>query len=528
VTDEPSEFSVRGEIFINKSDFAEYNRGFEDKYANPRNLAAGSLRNQKSSIVAHVPLNMLSYEGDFPAPSPESGHLDSHIKILSRMASLGFPVNPNLAFFSNDPDARSLVNDLFPAMTTGDIQDISEYVAERMSARDDLDYEIDGLVVKVNEIAVRQRLGATAHHPRWAMAFKFDSPVAHTVLKDIQVQIGRNGRVTPVAILEAVRVGGSVVSRATLHNQEYIDILELGIGDRVSISKRGDIIPAVDKVLEKARESPTVFKLPSDCPFCGKKIEKTGAHHFCMNRACPERIKRAIVYFAGRNQMDIDTLGEKTIDVLLDNGLIKGIADLYDFDYSRLQGLEGFKERKIENLRRSIEKSKEQPFHKVLAALGLEGLAGNTVRELIRRGFDSVEKLITAASNGDSASFADLDGFGDVTSRLIIDQFTDPENLRLIRRLRKAGLNFSEKGGPDDLPEIFQNQIWVITGTLLSFSPRQKAVEEIEVRGGRVSAGVTSKTTHLLAGASPGSKLAKARELGVQIVNEEEFRKMLE
>ena len=446
------------------------------------------------------------------------------------MMSLQLPINPNLAFFSDDQTLLSFVTDHFPTASIGNIQDLSDYVVGRMEARKALDYEIDGLVVKVNEIPVRDMLGSTSHHPRWAMAFKFDSPAATTILKDVQVQIGRNGRVTPVALLEPVRLGGSMVSRATLHNQEYIDMLELGVGDEVSISKRGDVIPAVDKVIDKNTMHPTVFKIPQACPFCTEKLQKIGAHQFCTNRACRERLKRSIVYFAARNQMDIDTLGEKTIDFLLENGFVKSIPDLYSFDYSRLLGQEGFKERKIDNLHRSIEKSKEQPFHKVLAALGFEGLAENTVRELVRGGFDSIDKIITAASAGEVASFADLDGFGEITARLIIKHFTDRSNLQLIMELRTLGLKFSEEipsSGPEAISKAFQSQIWVVTGSLDFFHSRQKAVAEIEARVERVTATVTANTTHLLCGASPGSKLLRARKLGVRVVSEEEFRLML-
>jgi len=515
------DIAVRGEIFIKKSEFEKYNKLFENKYSNPRNLAAGSLRNLRSSTVAGVPLNMFAYEGYYEGGS-------GHAEILAHLNELKFPVNKNLALFSGDEIFLNKMEEKLPGITTGPVNRIFRYMAERTKKRETLDYEIDGLVVKVNGIKLREELGETSHHPRWAIAYKFDSPEAETTLEDIVIQIGRNGRVSPVAILTPVQIAGSVVSRATLHNQEYIDILELGIGDRVSISKRGDVIPAVEKVIEKAEEEPSIYKIRENCPFCGTEFVKDGAHHFCKNRECPERIKRSLVFFVAKGQMDIDTLGEKTIEFLLEKGFIKNIPDIYSFDYDRLLGEEGFKEKKIENIKNSIKKSLENDFAAVFTSLGFEGIGKVAVADLIKAGFDSFEKIREAATLGDVEIFSEIPGFGDITAQFLIEHFTDTENLKIIDALAEAGLKVKadEKSEPEE-EQIFEGKTWVITGSFENYNPRGRAAEEIEKRGGKVTTSVTSKTTFLLAGEGAGSKLAKAEKLGIQIINEEEFTSLL-
>lgn len=523
ITHENMDFSVRGEIYINKSEFARYNQTFDNKYANPRNLAAGSLRNIKSAVVAKVPLKIFNYEGYFTPP-----FTNDHILILSKLKENGFSINKNMGYFSDDSEKRSIVKEKLPEIICGTINELPDYVKHRVEQRDALDYEIDGLVIKVNEIDVRDVLGYTAHHPRWAIAFKCDAPTAQTRLKEIQVQVGRNGRVTPVGILEPVKIAGSTVARATLHNQEYIEMLELGAGDFVSISKRGDIIPAVEEVVEKSPENPTVFKFPRACPFCNSKLEKDGAHHFCKNRACPERVKRSIIYFAAKDQMDIDTLGEKTIIFLFDKGLIKNIPDLYTFDYNELLKEEGFKEKKINNIKNSLKNSKNKPFREVLTALGFDGLGTSAVSELINNGFNSIDKIIEVASRGDVENFACIEGFGEITANLLIKHFTDSQNLTLINTLKKLGLNFEEEIKEREEASLpFNGQVWVITGSFEHFVPRSKAAEEIKKRGGKVVNAVSTKTTHLLAGSAAGSKLQKAQKLEVTIVDEPQFLGML-
>ena len=519
---EKKPLAVRGEIFLPKKDFATYNAEFADKYANARNLAAGSLRNLKSSVVARVPLQIFVYEGTL------EGGPRSHMQTLALLRELGFAVNPRLAFFSDDPDRRRRVSAAFRDIVCEPVAELAGHLEQRRRERDSLPYEIDGLVVKVDELDAREELGFTAHHPRWALAFKFEAPQARTRLLDVVIQVGRNGRVTPVAVLEPVAISGSTVSRATLHNQDYIDMLELGVGDEVSISKRGDIIPAVEEVVEKEGEHPSIYRLPDRCPFCASLLVKEGAHHFCKNESCPERLKRILAHFCGKDQMDIETLGWKTLFQFFEKGWIRAIPDIYTFDYDRLLGQEGFKEKKIANIKEGVRRSKEQPFERVLTALGFEGIASAVVDDLIAHGYDSVDKIIAAAKKNEWESFAAIEGIGETTGKLIVEHFRKPKNLELIAKLKKLGLKFTaEKKKERKIDDSFAGQVWVITGTFANFNPRSKAAQEIEARGGKVADNVSARTSHLLVGANPGSKLAKAEKLGLEIVDEAGFVKRL-
>lgn len=520
---EPSPFAVRGEIYITRRDFERFNAEVSEKYANPRNLAAGSLRNQKSFQAARVPLNIFVYEGFF-----QSGLYDDHLQVQRQLQDLGFRLNPRLGFFSDDEGKRLRARRLFPDSTVAPLSELEEYLRRQGALRTQVPYDIDGLVIKVVEMNVRQELGTTAHHPRWAMAYKFDSPQGRTVLLAVQIQVGRNGRVTPVAQLKPVALSGSMVTRATLHNQDYIDMLELGIGDEVSISRRGDVIPAVDEVLEKSEQTPGIFKLPMQCPFCRQPLLKEGAHHFCRNEACPERRRRALIYFCAKEQMDIESLGEKTIAFLFDKGWVQSIPDIYRFDYGRLAGEEGFKEKKIARIRAGVEASRSRPFARVLAAMGFEGLASAVATALIAHGFDNVDKIIAAAHKNDPEIFAAIEGVGETTARQLIGHFSKFENLQLIAELKAAGLQFgAEKSALERIDDSFAGQVWAITGSFAAFVPRSLAVAEIEKRGGQVSENVGARTSHLLVGSHPGSKLSKAEKNGLTIVSEADFLRMI-
>ncbi len=539
---EDGNLAVRGEIYITRADFERFNSGLAEKYANPRNLAAGSLRNLKSALAARVPLNIFVYEGFFsvgpgdPPPgdaaSTAARRGDSsrdHLEVLARLRELGFRVNPRLGFFSDSEPRRQHALRLLPEIAAiAPVAGVEEYLRRRAADRSAVPYDIDGLVMKVDDLDARLELGFTAHHPRWAMAYKFDSPQARTELLAVQVQVGRNGRVTPVALLQPVLLSGSTVTRATLHNQDYIDMLELGIGDQVSISKRGDVIPAVEEVLEKAELRPSIYKLPGECPFCAAPLVREGAHHFCPNGECPERRRRALSYFCAKEQMDIETLGEKTIAFLFEKGWVRTIPDIYRFDTRLLEGEEGFKERKIARIRESIEASKSRPFVRVLASLGFEGVAAAVAAALITHGFDDIDKIIAVAAQGNWEAFAAVEGIGETTARQLVGHFSAVANLGMIASLRDSGLCFHAAGpAAGRIDDSFAGQVWVITGSFAAFNPRSQAADEIRKRGGRVAESVTSHTTHLLAGANPGSKLAKAEKLGVPVVSEEEFLKHL-
>lgn len=361
----PVTVAVRGEVFLAQSIFDSINEKLEEPYANPRNFASGTLRRVKSREVAEVPLSIYVYEGFF---EKQPG---THHEILEQLEDLGFRLNPRVGFFSDGP-ALSSVKSRHPTWHTGALKDIPDFLEAEREGRDRLDYEIDGIVVKVDEVSVRERLGYTGHHPRWAIAFKFESPEGATTVKAIEVQVGRTGRITPVARVEPVKISGATIANVTLHNQEYIDMLELAVGDRVAVSRRGDVIPAVERVLEKNETGAATWKLPGSCPTCGTRLLKQGAHHFCPNSACPDQVRGRLNFFVGRGQMDIEGLGPETVDVLIRNGLARDVDDLYFFDPDKLLDLPGFGEKKVAQIREGIEKSKGQPFHVVFASLGID------------------------------------------------------------------------------------------------------------------------------------------------------------
>ena len=519
----PVTVAVRGEIFLARSMFARVNTGMEELYANPRNLAAGTLRRVKSREAAAVPLEIFVYEGFFDAPR------GSHREILDELAELGFRLNPRVGYFTDGPEQEE-VRARHPGWTVGAIAEVSAFIEAEKRDRAGLDYDIDGIVIKVNEIPAREALGSTGHHPRWAVAFKFESPEGATTVSAIEVQVGRTGRITPVARVEPVQISGATISNVTLHNQEYIDMLELAVGDRVAVSRRGDVIPAVERVLEKNEAGHSVWKLPETCPSCRTGLQRLGAHHFCPNPACPDQVRGRLNFFAARGQMDIEGLGPETIDVLLKNGLVHDIHDIYTFDTVKLLELPGFGEKKVAAIREGIGKSRDRPFHTVLQSLGIPDIGQKATELLIEAGCTDIDALLALADAGDPAPLLEIHGIGERTAETLIRELCRPETRRRIEGLRKAGLAMAESGEntADRLPQTFLGQTWCVTGSFSSFSPREKAMEEVRRRGGKVSAGVTSKTTHLLAGKNPGSKAEKAKKLGTAIVTEEEFLALLE
>jgi DNA ligase (NAD+) len=510
--------AARGEIFLAKSRFARVNTAMEEPYANPRNLAAGTLRRVKSREAAGVPLEIFVYEGFFETPRR------SHTEVLEEMEELGFRLNPRVGFFTNAPVSKE-TRGRHPTWGTGGLADIGDFIEAEKRGREGLDYEIDGIVIKVNEIAARESLGYTGHHPRWAVAFKFESPEGATTVNAIETQVGRTGRITPVARVEPVRISGAMISNVTLHNQEYIEMLELAVGDRVAISRRGDVIPAVERVLEKNEAGNTVWKLPDDCPTCHSSLEKVGAHHFCPNPSCPDQIRGRLNFFVARGQMDIEGLGPETIDVLLANGLVQDIQDIYSFDPARLLDLPGFGEKKVAAIREGIQKSKARPFRVVFPALGIPDIGQKATELLVEAGYADIDSLLELAKAGDVAPLLEIHGIGERTAETLVRELNRPQVRARIEGLRAAGLKLKEPTERIDrgLPQTFAHETWCVTGSFDTFTPREKAMEEVHRRGGRVSASVTSKTTYLLVGANPGSKLEKARRLGTSIVTEEEF-----
>jgi DNA ligase (NAD+) len=484
----------RGEIYINKDDFEKLNSAMDNIYANPRNFAAGNLRRKKSS----------------------------------------FRVGNEIGFFTNDmssaaPEKYNLIFQKHEKWVHGIRSDIGEFIGQKMKMREPKPYEIDGYVVKVNEYQERDRMGFTSHHPRWAIAYKFEAPQAVSTIRDIEVQVGRTGRVTPVARIEPVWISGSTVSNVTLHNQEYITSLDAAVGDRVAVSKRGDVIPAVEDVLEKNREGNPLYRLPQKCPVCSTAFIQDGAHHFCPNNNCPARIFGRLSFFVSRGQMDIENLGYETIKRLLELELISDIPDIYRFDPDRLLGEEGFGEKKVSLLREGIEKSKSRPFTVVLSSLGLDEIGPRVVELLVDGGYDSIDKLIEGAGEENPELFTRIQGIGPKIAQRIIDQLTDPFILDMIEKLKDSGLQFAAQKQPrkPQLSSIFEGQVWCVTGSFEHFKPRERAMEEVKVRGGRVASSVTGKTTHLLMGENPGSKFEKAKKLGTLLVSESEFLKLI-
>ncbi len=512
--------AVRGEVFISKNDFLRLNEALETPYANARNLASGSLRRIKSSETSKVPLDMYVYD----AHAPE-GELpfSSHTEMLDYLMKAHFPVNPSLAVVGNPkgvqpPFARHITLEELPA-----------YLESLYQKRSSLAHEIDGMVIKVNEIGLRDDIGYTNHHPKWALAYKFDSPQGLSVLEGIDVQVGRTGRITPVARIRPVRVAGSTISNITLHNQEYISLLELAIGDTVAISKRGDVIPAVEKVTEKNEEGNTTYLMPDTCPSCSSPLILRGAHTFCENPSCPDQVTGRIKFFVGRGQMDIESFGPETVQYLFDRGYIHDIQDLYTCDYRQLVGEEGFGEKKVAQLIKSVEESRKRPFSTVLIALGIPELGKKGVQLLTDNGIRDMESLLALVDADDTERLLQIKGFGEKSVTLLFDALKNPAMRHRIDALRSAGLQLSEGEAEDQhVSDRFRGQIWVITGSFEHFSPRSLAAKELEARGAQVTGSVSGATTHLLAGEKAGSKRAKAEKLGVRIVDEAEFIAMLE
>ncbi len=528
---EAVDIAVRGEVYLEKADFERLNASEPDeskRAANPRNLAAGTVRRQKSNEAARVPLTIFCYEGFWNDKSETPA---DHLHILSRLRDLGFRINPHLAFF--DSDKQKAKKKLSDANLEGDaygFDEIDEFIRKKTKERKNLPYEIDGLVFKINELDVREAFGYTEHHPRWAIAYKFEAPQAEAKLLDITVQVGRTGRITPVAEITPTKLGGSTIRRATLHNQEYIDELELAIGDTVSVSKRGDVIPAVENVTEKNEDGNTTYQMPADCPCCHSPIVQVGGLQYCQNYDCPDQAKGRISYFASADEMDIETLGPKTVELLYDAGILRNIEDIYTADFQQASGLPGLGEKSIELLQKGIKESISRPFSTVLSALGAADIGKKSAEILVKNGFDSIDKIIDAAERQDAAAFASIPGFGLITGERIVKAFSSSSLRNTIEALKKAGVHMSaseDKNEDGDEAQIFAGQVWCITGSFHNFNPRSKALKEIEKRGGRTVSSVTGKTTHLLSGEGGGSKRAEAERLGVTIVDEKTFMELL-
>ncbi len=490
----PQKIEVRGEIYIGIKEFEELNRRQAASggklYANPRNTAAGSLRQLDSSITAQRPLAFFAYQIGYI----EGASVSSQWEALNLLRALGFPVNP----------------DIHRAQSLGEALD---YIHQWMTRRNDLPYEADGAVVKINDFALQTHLGVVGNAPRWAIAYKFPAQEVTTKLLAIKTKVGRTGQITPYAELEPVNVGGVTVRNTSLHNFEDIARKDLRPGDTVVVKRAGDVIPQVVRpILEKRPQNLPPWQPPTHCPTCGASLffPQDEVAVFCVNAACPAQLVRRVEYFVSRPAMDIEGFGIKNAKLFVEQGFIKDIADVYYLNRNNLLALEGFKEKKVDNLLRGIEASKTQPVERVLTALGIR-FVGREVSRLLLAHFDSLEAL--AAANAERLEA--IEGIGPRIAASVVDWFRRPEHQEILEKLKKAGLNFSvERQLSQENAQSLRGLTFVITGTLPGVT-RSQAKAAIEAAGGKVTGSVTGKTSYLLAGKNPGgSKFTKAQKLG--------------
>lgn len=496
--------AVRGEVYMPKSSFAELNRQREEEglplFANPRNAAAGSLRQLDSKITAKRNLSIFIFNIQ---SSNGFEYGNSHKKGLEKLKELGFKTSPETRIFS-------------------DINDVINEIDRLGALRKTLPFDIDGAVIKVDNISQRTVLGSTSKVPKWAIAFKYPPEQQETKITEIKINVGRTGVLTPLAILEPVIIAGSTVGKATLHNIDFIRQKDIRIGDYVTVQKAGDIIPEVVSVNKTKRESDSeVFEMPKCCPACGEKAYKDEDSPFvrCINNECPAQIIRNIIHFVSKDAMNIDGLGDAQIERLSELGLIKTPADLYELKSEDLQNLDRFAEKSISNLLSAIEESKKNSLNRLIFALGIREVgqkAGKTLAEKY--------KTMDGLENASFESLTETKDIGPVTAGYIKDYFSEDKNRELISKLKKLGVNMTyEETSSDDR---FEGMTFVLTGTLKNYT-RDEASLIIENKKGRVSGSVSKNTTYLLAGEKSGSKETKARELGVKIISEEEFEEMI-
>ncbi len=494
---------VRGEVYMPKASFERNNREREKNgeklLANPRNAAAGALRQLDPKIAAKRGLDIFIFniqyiEGESPKTHKES---------LDMVKTLGFSVLPTYKIFS---DAESIIKE----------------VSRIGDTRGELAFDIDGAVIKANDFDVRNKLGENTNTPKWAVAYKYPPEKKYTKLLQISVNVGRTGVITPVAKFEPIRLSGSTVQNAVLHNEDFIKKLDLRIGDRILVQKAGEIIPEVLSVDKSARSSDAPeFLMPKVCPSCGEPVfkDENEAALRCTNSACPAQAQRNIIHFASRDAMNIEGLGEAIVAQLLKNGLIKDSADLYEMDYEKIASLEGMGEKSASKLQKSVENSKSADLSKLIFALGIPNVGEKAAKTLAMR-FGTLDDFEKAGKE----ELCRIPDVGEVTANSIADFFSLEKNKLLLSRLRAHGLNTQckiEKAG-----SLFEGMTFVLTGTLPTLS-RSEASDMIEKQGGKCSGSVSKKTSIVLAGEDAGSKLTKAKELGIRIIDEEEFFKML-
>ena len=501
IEDAPPLIEVRGEVVMFKKDFEELNRERrmkgETTFANPRNAAAGSVRQLDSSITAKRKLHFFAYAVGIY----EGITFKTQEGILLFLKEKRFKVSPDFEKVKG-------------------IEQVIKRCLWFQERRDEYPFDMDGAVVKVNSLELQKKLGATTHAPRWAIAYKFPAEEKETIVRDIIIQVGRTGKLTPVAILEPVFVSGSTVSRATLHNEDEIKRLGVRIGDHVIVRKAGSVIPEIVRVVkEKRTGKEREFKFPDKCPVCGAKVIRLPgeADYRCTNASCPAQIKGRILHFVSRDAMDIENIGESLVNQLVDKGIVKDIGDLYYLKVDDLLPLERMGRVLAEKIVRNIQNSKNRPLHRLIYGLGIFHV-GKHVAEILTQKFKTMDEFLKA----NIEDYMEIEGIGPKTAKSLYIFFHEPKNIELIEKLKKAGVRMTEEESEGKLKGL----VFVFTGALKSMT-RHEAEELVKSEGGSVASSVSKKVNYVVVGEKPGSKLEKAKRLGVKIINEEEFLKLV-
>lgn len=503
---EDIDIEVRGEIYMSKKSFLEANRekikSGEKEFANPRNAAAGSIRQLDSKVAAKRNLDFMAYF----IPNPEDYGIKTQKESLEFLRKLGFVTNYKLNGYAKN------------------VKDIINYIDSLSEKRDNLPFEIDGVVLKVDNLEDEKRLGFTSRVPRWGIAYKFPAKEVLTTLKEIKFTVGRTGKITPNAIFSPVHVSGSLVSKATLHNSDYCIDKDVRVGDTISIRKAGDVIPEVVEVkLDRRKEDSVPFKMIENCPMCNSVLVRKDANHYCKNEHCPSRKIESLIHFSSRDAMYIEGFGESIVEDFYNLGYLKNIDDFYTLDKYKdeLMLLEGFGEKSISKLLESASNSKKNSLERLLFGLGIR-YVGKKTAKILSKYYKTIDNLIKA----DFDELKSINDIGDVIAKSIVDYFSDEKNINLINRLKDLNLNMRYLGEEVNTSnENINGKTFVITGTLSR--PRDEIKEEIEGLGGNVTGSVTKKTDYVIAGEKAGSKLTKANELGIRVLTEEEYNNML-
>ncbi len=496
------EIVVRGEVYISKENFKKVNGQQKEQgqqiFANPRNLAAGSLRQLDPKLTAKRPLDIFV----FNLEHWQNNKFQSHSESLEFLSKLGFSVSPNYKVCKN-------------------IDEVINHIEYWTDHRDDLPFEIDGMVIKVNNLSQREKMGYTAKSPRWAIAYKFPAEKKKTKILDIIVEVGRTGTITPTAVLEPVRLAGTSVSRATLHNEDYIKEKDIKINDTVLVQKAGDIIPQVIEVIKDERTGDEIdFNMPDKCPVCSEptvRLEGESAVK-CINISCPAQIRRGIIHFASRDAMNIDGLGESIITLLLNENIINKISDLYKIRKEELINLERMGEKSADNLINAISKSKENDLWRLINGLGIKFI-GTKGAKVLANSFKDLDKIIEATAS----ELINLEEFGETMANSVVEFFKEEKNITVVEQLKEYGVNTKLiENENNEMNKIFEGMKIVLTGTLPTLK-RNDAKEMIELRGGKATSSVSKSTTFVLAGEEAGSKLTKANDLGIKVLDEDMF-----